>query len=339
MLAGIAAAGLLWSDAPAPERFHGVEPFLRLLAIPVLFMQFRRSGRGTWVGAAFLASGIILLAVVWIIFWLALEFGHGRGVPVKDYISQNGVFTLCAFALIHIGIDRWAAHRRVPAVAAVAFALLFIASIFYVSASRTALVVIPVLLVLVGVQRGSWRVLVGCLLAGLVVIAGMWVSSPYVRTRVLSIPNEIAEAEVRETSSGSRLEFWKDSLVVLREAPILGHGTGMISEAFRRHAEPTATNPHNQILAIGIQLGVVGIAVLLAMWAAHWWLFFRPGLAAWIGLIAVTQNIVGSMFNSHLMDFTQSWIYVFAVGVFGGTVLRGCAVKPGEPPRPDSTSR
>jgi hypothetical protein len=58
------------------------------------------------------------------------------------------------------------------------------------------------------------------------------------------------------------------------------------------------------------------------MWAAHWLLFLRPGLAAWIGLMAVTQNIVGSLFNSHLMDFTQSWLYVFAVGVFGGMAMR-----------------
>jgi hypothetical protein len=107
----------------------------------------------------------------------------------------------------------------------------------------------------------------------------------------------------------------------------------MIAETFRRHGDSSATNPHNQIFTVGIQLGAVGVAVLLAMWAAHWRLFFRPGLAAWIGLIAVTQNIVGSLFNSHLMDFTQSWIYVFAVGVFGGTVLGGRgAAAPDSPP-------
>jgi TRAP-type C4-dicarboxylate transport system permease small subunit len=59
------------------------------------------------------------------------------------------------------------------------------------------------------------------------------------------------------------------------------------------------------------------------MWTAHCLLFSRAGLMAWIGLAVVTQNIVGSLFNSHLMDFTQSWLYVFTVGVFGGTVLRG----------------
>ena len=32
-----------------------------------------------------------------------------------------------------------------------------------------------------------------------------------------------------------------------------------------------------------------------------------PGLVEWIGLVVVVQNIVGSLFNSHLFDFTQGW--------------------------------
>jgi O-antigen ligase len=32
--------------------------------------------------------------------------------------------------------------------------------------------------------------------------------------------------------------------------------------------------------------------------------------------------VVSSLFNSHLFDFTQGWIYVFGVGVAGGMILR-----------------
>jgi len=54
------------------------------------------------------------------------------------------------------------------------------------------------------------------------------------------------------------------------------------------------------------------------MWAVHWLMFTGAGLPAWIGMVVVTQNIVGCQFNSHLLDFTQGWIYVFGVGVLGG---------------------
>ncbi len=41
-------------------------------------------------------------------------------------------------------------------------------------------------------------------------------------------------------------------------------------------------------------------------------------LVAWFGLVVVVQNIIGSLFNSHLFDFTQGWAYVFGVGVAAG---------------------
>jgi hypothetical protein len=69
-------------------------------------------------------------------------------------------------------------------------------------------------------------------------------------------------------------------------------------------------------------LGFVGAAILWAMWIAHMLLFRGDGLAEWIGLVIVIQNVVGSLFNSHLFDFTQGWLYVVGVGVAGGMVLK-----------------
>jgi ribosomal protein S11 len=35
------------------------------------------------------------------------------------------------------------------------------------------------------------------------------------------------------------------------------------------------------------------------------------------------QNFVGSLFNTHIFDFTHGWGYVIGVGVAGGMVLKG----------------
>ena len=48
------------------------------------------------------------------------------------------------------------------------------------------------------------------------------------------------------------------------------------------------------------------------------------GLAAWAGLVIVIQNLIGSLFNSHLFDFTHGWGYVIGVGVAGGVILKSC---------------
>ena len=42
--------------------------------------------------------------------------------------------------------------------------------------------------------------------------------------------------------------------------------------------------------------------------------------------MVVVQNVVGSLFNSHLFDFVQGWVYVIGVGVAGGTVLNGTRI-------------
>jgi len=57
------------------------------------------------------------------------------------------------------------------------------------------------------------------------------------------------------------------------------------------------------------------------MWLLHLLLFRGEGLVAWIGLLVVVQNIFTSLFNSHIFDFHEGWMYVLGVGVAGGMVL------------------
>jgi hypothetical protein len=39
----------------------------------------------------------------------------------------------------------------------------------------------------------------------------------------------------------------------------------------------------------------------------------------------VTYNVVSSLFNSHLFDFGEGWLYVFGVGLTGGMMLHAAA--------------
>jgi O-antigen ligase len=38
--------------------------------------------------------------------------------------------------------------------------------------------------------------------------------------------------------------------------------------------------------------------------------------------MVVVQNIFTSLFNSHIFDFHEGWMYVLGVGVAGGMVLK-----------------
>jgi O-antigen ligase len=324
LLAGLGVLGMLWSPASWAERVDGVDSFLRLLPIPVLFAQFRRSSWGHWALIGFLASSALLLLLSWAYIlqgpldpnslWKAKDFG----IPVKDRTSQSGAFTICAFVVLELG---YSSRVRLPwRLGLLALAPIFLANIFYVATSRTTLVVIPVLILLFGFIRLGWKQASGWFLACGLLATIVWASSPYLQfraSRMLAEAHEYHDATA-ESSIGDRLSFWAMSLHAIDEAPLIGHGTGSIREVFRRQGTPTASNPHNQTFAVAIQLGFVGFVVLIAMWAAHWQLFFGAGTVGWIGLVVVTQNFVSSLFNSHLFDFTQALIYVFGVGIAGG---------------------
>ena len=60
---------------------------------------------------------------------------------------------------------------------------------------------------------------------------------------------------------------------------------------------------------------------------SHLLLFRGDGLVNWIGLLVVVQNIFTSLFNSHIFDFHEGWMYVLGVGVAGGMVLKARAAR------------
>ncbi|MBO0753151.1 MAG: O-antigen ligase family protein [Bradyrhizobiaceae bacterium] len=341
----LAFAGTLWSQAPWPEALSGISPFLKLLVIPLLFVQFSRSDRSETMFYAFLTSAGVLLAVSCLIFLfpqipLKTEV---PGVPVKDYILQSIEFTLCGFALFDRAIAGWGKSRAASLLLA-ALGILFFANIVFVVLGRTSIVIIAVLFGLLGVRHFRRRALTAFVAAGMVIAAAAWTTSPYLRSRVTHIVEELdaSRANLNETSSGIRVAVWKMSAKAIADAPLFGHGTGSIATMFARMAaaDPAlpddATNPHNQILATAVQLGLLGVAVLLAMWTAHLRMFLLPGPAAWIGLSIVAENVVGSLFNSHLFDFSHGWLYVFGLGIAGGVMLRK---RSGESRSPTASSR
>ena len=330
----LGAIGMLWADVPLAERIDGLNSFHKLLVIPLMLVHFRRSERGPWVMGGFLLSCGVLLAVSWALRLfpsLIAVNSYSPGVPVKDYIAQNAMFIVSIAIVIDLAFDAWRKARRGIALAWVVVAFAFLANILFVATSRTSLIVIPFLLLLFGFKRFGWKGLAGLLAVVIIVMAVAWPFATQLQGRVSLIMQEVNDfrAECKRTSAGERLTFWKKSFEIVAKAPVIGHGTGTIREQFRRSASAddcesmtSSANPHNQTFAVAIQLGLVGTIALYLMWIAHLSLFRGESLAAWVGMAIVVQNMVSSLFNSHLFDFTHGWGYVVGVGVAGGIMLR-----------------
>ena len=334
-LFALALTGTLWSDAAWGARLYAIEPTVKLLMLPLLFYHFQRTGRGLWVFAAFLASCTLLVAASWIVAFVPgltlKENTEQPGIFVKNYIDQSQEFALCAVALAYPVMKLVQANRIKLAALFTAVALSFIVNMMFVTVSRTALVTIPVMLAVFALLHLKWRssLIALCVAALLAVVA--WSASAQLRTKVsMLLFDDYYHYSVQNnpTGLGLRLEFWKKSLGFFAEAPLIGNGTGSTRGLFERaalgqigaHAEVIG-NPHNQTLNVAVQWGLIGVIVLYAMWLCHLLLFRSTGLIPWIGLLVVVQNIFTSLFNSHLFDFHEGWMYVLGVGVAGGMVL------------------
>ncbi|MEJ0077657.1 MAG: O-antigen ligase family protein [Alphaproteobacteria bacterium] len=330
----MALAGMLWANVEWSERYGGLEGFHKLLVVPLLFAQFRRSGRGIYVVYGFLASCTTLAIASWglMALWRCCSVyvpGKLPGLLVKDYIAQSSEFLICAFGLLGFAADRWQKGDMRFALGALLLTGLFLANIFYVAPGRTALTIMPALLVILGFYYFGWKGAAAGVIAAALLAAAAWTASPFLRARIVASFSEVHAYETQhaESSSAIRLELWKKSLGIIADAPVIGHGTGSIPDQFGRGPQGgvfglLADNPHNQVFAVAIQLGLIGTAVLFAMWGAHLALFRGGGLVAWLGLMMVVQNIASSPFNSHLFDSLHGWLYVFGVGVLGGIALR-----------------
>lgn len=343
----LALLGTLWAtDIPWAVRLHSVGQAAKLLAIPILILHFGKSGRGLWVALGFLASCTAVMLASWLMFLdprIAFAPTRSVGVPIKNYISQSQEFALCAFAVFGAAIYLLKMERKAEAAFLTMLGIGFVADMVFVASSRTVLVCIPVLVALFAVVHFSRR---GSLIVIMVVVAAAmaaWASSPYLRERTSMVMTEYRayQGSNASTSTGQRLEFWRKSIGFIESAPLAGHGTGAIRALFERDAvgktgvsAEVIANPHNQTLNVAVQWGVIGVAVLYAMWLAHLMLFAgATGFAGWVGLVAVVENFVSSLFNSHLFDFTEGWIYVLAVGVAGGMVKLRKASLPATPAR------
>jgi O-antigen ligase len=337
---GLVLLGLLWSEGSLQDGVRQLSQVGKLLVLPLLIYHFARSSRGTMVFTAFLISCTLLSVVSCLValdplLSAKLYFSRGpfsptSGIFVRNYIDQGQEFSLCAVALAYPAVTAWQEGRSRNALLLAALGLWLVVNLLFVITSRTALVTMPVMLLVFALMHLRWRVALA-LLCGLVLLAAVaWSTSHQMRETFGKFFTDYGytENQNNETGIGSRLIYWGKSLRFLREAPVIGHGTGSTRVLFEQAAigekgarAMVVSDPHNQTLNAAVQWGVAGVVLLWAMWLVHLLLFRGEGLVAWIGLLVVVQNILSSLINSHLFDFTEGWIYVLGVGIAAGTVL------------------
>jgi O-antigen ligase len=323
--------GTLWSVQPYGVAIRWVSPYAKLLLIPLMIATAFTPRQALQIACGFLAACVVLLAFSWAsLLWPSgpWHWFKSPGIPVKDNAVQSGCFALCAFGLAISTVRTWSQGDR-RAIAMGILALLFFADIFLIYLSKTGIIMAGSLLGLLIMHTWNWRLALAIAAPSALVIAvALWVSGP-AQQRLAEMSTDMHAGDITgETlSTAARMDFWSKALGFVKEAPLLGHGTGSIKplyqamEATNPSPYGQATpDPHNQFLHVTLQVGLLGGVILLAMWAAHFRMFLHRDVVSIMGQAVVLQNFVGSLFNSHLSTVTQGMLYCLAVGVLGAAV-------------------
>ena len=127
-----------------------------------------------------------------------------------------------------------------------------------------------------------------------------------------------------ETSNGKRLLFWHDAIQQIKQSPIYGHGLGSadVRNIYDGEIIPHQPNPHQEYLLQGVQIGIIGILLVIAM-------FVMTGINAllinnnrrylYAGLVWV--YMVSCLFNSFLLDSAEGIFFVILFAAIAGEYL------------------
>lgn len=140
------------------------------------------------------------------------------------------------------------------------------------------------------------------------VLAGLLVSSPIVQKRIAQTYKFISDNR-QALFSGDALDviprfyLFKEAVMIVRDHPIIGIGTGSMPEATGENGD-TIDHPHNNILYMAVSFGAPGIASLM-------WLFGTLFMTAWprrgdpLGYFVLMTGVVlflGGLFDTQIIN-------------------------------------
>ena len=330
--------GGFYGDAAWNDVQHYWRKYAPLLSIPLLILIFEDKRSREYALTGFmLAMALTLFLSCIIATGLFANSGWFQGTMdnpfvFKLHLTQNIFMAFFAYALALKAKNSVSPGWRI---AYGAIALLAIYNVLFMVQGRTGYLVLAVLLMYFCFRLLHWK---GLVLA-VVVILGVanvgYIASTTMRERLDLVKDETAvwkPGHGATSSSGLRMDYYTNSLKIIRDHPILGVGTGGFALAYTEKIKGTqsapSNNPHNQYLLITVQLGIVGLLLLLYLFVQQWrtaaWLptAFEQDMARGVLLTIMS----GSLLNSPLLDHAEAMFFAWMSGVLfaGYRAVRRC---------------
>ena len=298
-----------------------------------LFDSNRRRSIG--INAYLLSMSVVLIGVYLVFFEIILPIeysvkGHQQSFTLDGGFASHVITNILMSFTMFIAAQKVIFSRlllKLP------YLILFIFSFYYVlfiSTGTSGQILALTLIILFIVQHTGVRsVLFIPIIFGLIAVTAI-INKSYLSeiSQNDSIQFQIEKLQVRyhhmvstdTAGNNTRPRIYFNTIKLIRHSPWFGSGVGSYEEAFRSRlpesyklASIAKKNPHNEFLMISVQLGLVGLLLLL-------YLFYVQGTSSdkltekeqkFIAQGLVVLIIIGCMGNSMLLDSREGHFWAF----------------------------
>lgn len=333
VLASLAAfaVSLLWTAAPHDDALGSLLKYSKLLMMILLLITIRNRREAIYALGSFAAAQTILLASSWMLFaqlpvpWATSRAALTNYSVFSSYLDQGIMTAVFAAICWHL---REYAPGRFGRQLAVGLSVVALANVLFLLNGRSAHAVSIALISVAIMWELPKKYRAVAVLLPFLLAASLFFTSDKVRDRLTLMQTEVSAYSAKNeanTSSGMRLELWSTAIRTIGEQPVLGSGVGSWSTQYnqlQREKNPAHIdiagngNPHQEYLLWGVQLGILGIPLFIALLFSMW----RDTLKMSKPCARATQSTilalaVACLFNSSLYDALIGDFFCILIGL------------------------
>ncbi|MCR4302977.1 MAG: O-antigen ligase family protein [Gallionella sp.] len=348
LLFGVLSLAMFYGETPLREAVGILGKYVDLAFVPLFMLTLSAKVDRRRAQYAFLAAMGVTLLLSWLVGlgilpiqdWMDKAVAADNPVIFHSHITQNNMMAFAAFLAL---LNFREAASRVSRLIWGLLALLGVINVLFMVQGRTGYMIMMALLVWFGwvtlarsMRKRSmswdWRHGVAVVLVFAGIAVGAYHASSRLQERVNLVASEYHDWQPnhgRETSTGQRLDFYYNTLQIVRQHPVLGVGTGGYAAAYARQTQGTeaiqTTNPHNEYLLVAVQTGMIGLGLLMFLFYTSWKcaLLLDTPFEQDAARGLVLAYLVNSAINSPLHDHADGLLFAFMTAALFAGFKRG----------------
>ena len=297
-----------------------------ILLLPVLFTIVKKEYINVYVYAFLLAIAVteIISYLIW--FEIVGPFKNAtvlNPTPFMSHISYNPILAFAIYLVLHqLFFNKKLSNLVFFFYSFFAFSMTVN---MFITAGRagqvTFFLVLAILIFQIFDKQRIKSLLVILIMMPSIVITAYQFSDLFQKRVDLAIIEVTESSDQYYSSVGVRINYFKNSLDVIKQNPIIGIGTGDFPREYKKINQintphpsmPNTTNPHNMYILVTMQLGLVGLFSMLSIFYYQIKLSFNSHIKFIqdVGFTLPLLFLVLMLSDSYLLGHYTTLMYVF----------------------------